>query len=318
MPGHGPLGKPGRKFNGASCRNASLVDTLGLWGVPPAGWALGSGSGAFAVDRRWYLDVNRFATRTAWAHGVMSFFARPLALAILVALLLVALVRARVAGFGGTDLDRIAALAWAVIGAALAYVVSLPVVHLVTRARPFVVMPQAAVLVTRSAGFSFPSEQTVIAGALATGIWLGRARLMAAVATLVALVIALAVVYSGIAYPGDAAAGLLIGSLVTLVLYPVAIGSLRELVHLVARSPLKSLVGGGRRRPVGPGPAAHPEQVGDSGAVRVLAPDEVRTVRTLPSGRTRATRVLPPDDEASTVRILPPEETGAGAGAAQE
>ncbi len=269
------------------------------------------------MDGRWYLDVNRFATRTAWAHGVMSFFARPLALAILVALLLVALVRARVAGFGGTDLDRIAALVWAVIGAALAYVVSLPVVHLVARARPFVVLPQAVVLVTRPAGFSFPSEHTVVAGALATGIWLGRSRLLAAVATLLALVIALAVVYSGVAYPGDAAAGLLIGTLVTLVLYPLANGSLRELVHLVARSPLKFLVGGGRRRPAGPGPAARPEQVGDSGAVRVLAPDEVRTLRVLPPDRTRATRVLPRDN-ASTVRVLPPEETGAGAGAAQE
>ncbi|MGO9964281.1 MAG: phosphatase PAP2 family protein [Acidimicrobiales bacterium] len=293
------------------------MDTLGLSGVSPAGWTLGSGPGAFAVDRRWYLDVNRFATRTAWAHGVMSFFARPLALVILAALLLAALVRARVAGFGGTDLDRIAALVWAVIGAALAYLVSLPVLHLVARARPFVAMPQAVVLVARPAGFSFPNEHTVIAGAFATGIWLGRSRLLAALATLVTLVIALAVVYSGVAYPGDAAAGLLIGTLVTLALYPVAIGPLRELVHLVARSPLKFLVGGGHRRLAGPGPAARPEQVGDSGTVRVLAPDEVRTVRILPSGRTRTTRVLPPD-ETSTVRILPPADTGAGAGAAQD
>jgi membrane-associated phospholipid phosphatase len=247
----------------------------------------------------------------------MSFFARPLALVILAVLLLVALVRARVTGFGGTDLDRIADLAWAVIGAALAYVVSLPVVHLVARARPFLVLPKAAVLVTRPAGFSFPNEHTVIAGALATGIWLGRSRVLAVLATLVALIIALAVVYSGVAYPGDAAAGLLMGMLVTLGLYPIAIGSLRELVHLVARSSLKSIVGGGRRRPVGPGPAARPEQVGDSGAVRVLAPEEVRAVRALPSGRTRTTRVLPPG-EAGTVRILPPEETGAGAGVAQE
>ena len=235
-------------------------------------------------------------------HGVMSFFARPSALVILVALLVAALVRARVAGFGGTDLDKIAALALAVIGATLAYVVSLPVVHLVAHARPFVVVPQAVVLVTKPAGFSFPNEHTVIAGALATGIWLGRARLLAALATLVALVLALAVVYTGVAYPGDTAAGLLIGTLVTLALYPIAIGSLRELVHLVARSPLKFLVGGGRRKALGPGPAARPEQVGDSGTVRVLAPDEVRTVRAMPSARTRATGTLRPD-ETGTVRI---------------
>ena len=87
------------------------------------------------MDRGWYLDVNRFATRTAWAHGLMAFFARPLALVIIAFLLLVALVRARVAGFGGTDLDRIAILLWAALGAALAYAVSLLVCLLYTSGR---------------------------------------------------------------------------------------------------------------------------------------------------------------------------------------
>lgn len=242
------------------------------------------------MDRRWYLDVNRFATRTAWAHGVIAFCARPSALVILAVLLLVSLALARVGGFGGSDLDKIAGLTWAAIGAVLAYGVSLPVVHLVGRVRPFAVMPQAAVLVARPAGFSFPNEHAVIAGAFATGLWLSRARLAAAAATLVAVVIALAVVYAGPAYPGDAAAGLLLGTLVTLVVYPFAIGSLRTLVHAVARSPLKFLVGGGRHgRPVGPGPAARPEMVGESGAVRILPPDE-----------------------AGTVPVLPPDHTGAG------
>jgi len=261
------------------------------------------------VDRRWYLDVNRFATRTAWAHGLMSFLARPVALVILAALLLLALARARIAGFGGTDLDRIAALGWAAIGAVLAYAVSLPIVHLVARARPFVVMPQAVVLVTRPTGFSFPNEHTVIAGAVATGIWLSRARLMAATATVVALLIAVAVVYAGTAYPGDAAAGLFIGTLVTIVLYPLAIGSLRELVHVIARSPMRFLVGGGHRRLVGPGPAARPEQVGDSGAVRILTPDEVvSNVQAVPPDKRRTVRMLPADDGG----------TGAGNAAAHE
>ncbi|MGD0985467.1 MAG: phosphatase PAP2 family protein [Acidimicrobiales bacterium] len=267
------------------------------------------------MDRRWYIDVNRFVTRTAWAHGVMAFFARPAVLLILAILFLAALLRARLVGFGGSDFDKIAGLGWAVVGTALAYAVSLPVVHLVARSRPFVAMPQAAVLVTKPTGFSFPNEHAVIAGAFAAGLWLSRARLTAAVATLVAIVIALAVVYTGTAYPGDAVGGLLIGTLVSLVIYPFAIGSLRALVQSVARSPLRFLVGGGHhRRPIGPGPAAHPELVGESGAVRILSPDEARTVRVLPSGRTRTARVLPPD-EASTVRILPPDEAGTGAGA---
>ena len=259
------------------------------------------------MDKRLYLDVNRFATRTAWAHGVITFLGRPSALLILAFLLLVALARARVAGFGGTDLDQIAALAWVAVGTGLAYAVSLPIVHLVGRARPFVAMPQATVLITRPTGFSFPSEHAVVAGAFAAGLWLSRARLTAAIATLTAILVAFAVVYTGTAYPGDAAAGLVLGALVSLAIYPLAIGSLRNLARAVARSPFKVLVGGGRHRgPIGPGPAAHPELVGESGAVRVLPPEE--------SG---AVRILPPE-ETGAVRILPPDKTGTGSGADTE
>ena len=240
------------------------------------------------MDRRWYLVVNRFATRTAWAHGVMAFLARPLALVILAVLLLVALVRARVTGFGGTDLDKIARLVWVAVGTALAYAVSLPVVHLVGRARPFTAMAQAVVLVTRPTGFSFPNEEAVIAGAFVTGLWLSRVPLMATASTLIAIAIALAVVYTGTAYPGDAAAGLLLGILASLVMYPLAIGSLRALVRVVARSPFKPLVGGGHRgRSVGPGPAAHPELVGESGTVRILPSHDAQAVRALPPVKTR-------------------------------
>ena len=285
------------------------------------------------MDRRWYLDVNRFAARTAWAHGVAAFFARPLALGILAFLVLIALARARVAGFGGTDIDKIAVLLWAGLGTAFAYAVSLPVVHLVARARPFAVVPSALVLLAKPTGFSFPNEHAVIASAVATGLWLSRARLLAAMATLLAIIVALAVVYSGTAYPSDAAAGLLIGTLVSLVVYPFAVGSLRALVHLVARSPLAFLVGGGRhRRPVGPGPAAHPELVGESGGFRILPsdeastgripPDRTRTVRTVPQGGTRTVRVLPTGQtgnvrivqphETSSARTVPPDKSGTG------
>ena len=154
---------------------------------------------------------------------------------------------------------------------------SILVGHLVGRVRPFVAIPQAVVLISRPGGFGFPNANAVIAGAVAAGLWLSRARLLAALATLTAVLIALAVVYTGVAYPGDALAGLLFGALVTLGVYPFAIGTLRTVVHALARSPLKPLVGGGHHgRPVGPGPAARPEPLGASGAVRILPPDESR------------------------------------------
>ncbi len=227
------------------------------------------------LDKRLYLDINRFATRTAWAHGVAMFLARPTALVILAVLFLVAMGRARSAGLGGTDLDQMAAVLWVAIGTAIAYAVSVPIAHLVGRLPPFVAMPHATVLISRPSGFSFPNEQAVIAGAVAAGLWLSRARLLATLATVMAILVSLAVVYTGTAYPGDVVAGLLLGALVTLALYPVAISSLQELARTVARSPLKVLVGGGHHpRPVGAGPAARPEPLGESGAVRILPPSE--------------------------------------------
>jgi undecaprenyl-diphosphatase len=241
------------------------------------------------VDKRLYLDVNRLSTRTAWAHGVAAFLARPSALAILAVLLVLAFVRARTGDLGGSDLDQMAALLWTVIASGLALAVSLPIVHLVGRARPFVAMPQATVLISKPTGFGFPNEHAVLAGAVAAGLWLCRAWLIAAIATLTALLIAFAVVYTGVAYPGDALAGLLLGALVTLVLYPFAIVLLRLLLHAVAQSPLKVVVGGGHHgRTVGSGPAAHPEPVGESGAVRILSSKEVTTVRILPREETDA------------------------------
>jgi len=278
------------------------------------------------MDRRLYLDVNRLAARTAWAHGVLAFFARPYALGILLVVFLAALARARMTGFGGSDIDQLAGLVWAAIATALAYAISVPSVHLVGRARPFHAVPQAAVLIAKPAGFSFPNEHAVIAAAVAAALWLSRSRLLATLATLVTVVIAFAVVYAGTAYPGDALGGLVLGALVSLALYPFAIGSLRDLAHGVARSPAQFLVGGAHHgASVGPGPAARPELVGESGAVRILPPEEVGTSKLRPIGQASPVRILPPQqpapdsilplDETGGVRIIPPDEKGAGSGA---
>ena len=187
------------------------------------------------MDQRLFLDVNRFAARTAWAHSVAAFLARPWALAVFALLVLVAMLRARAAGLGGSDLDQIAALIWVAVGAGLALAVSLPIVHLVARERPFVAMPSVVVLVPRPTGFSFPNEHAVIAGAVAAGLWLSRSYLIAALATLYAALVSFAVVYTGTAYPGDALAGLLLGAVITLGLYPFAIVFSREMVHAVGK-----------------------------------------------------------------------------------
>jgi undecaprenyl-diphosphatase len=272
------------------------------------------------MDRRLYLDLNSLAARTAWAHGVLAFFARPYALAIFALLLLLALAQARLAGFGGADVDQLAGLAWVPIGTALAYAVALPIVHLVARVRPFRAMPKAIVLVTRPSGFSFPNEHAVIAGAVAAGIWLSRSWLLAALATLVAVIVTFSVVYAGIAYPGDALGGLLLGAVVSLGLYPLAIGSLRDAVHGMARSPVRFLVGGGHHGSIGAGPAARPQLVGETGAVRILSPEEVGGTRARAVPQAGPVRILTPEEivtgsiepleETGGVRIIPPGQAG--------
>jgi hypothetical protein len=157
---------------------------------------------------------------------------------------------------------------------------------------------------------------------------LARAWLVACVATLVALLIAFATVYAGVAYPGDAGGGLLLGILVSLALYPLVIGSLRDLAHGVARSPLKILVGGGHHGgSLRPGPAAHPELVGESGAVRILSRDELGAVRNRVPPQASPIRIVPPEgagvgsilepEGTGGVRIIPPDEAGTGSGTAR-
>jgi len=223
------------------------------------------------VDKRLYLDVNRLAGESSWAHAIASLLARSGGMILLGLLVLLALWSARRRSFGGSDLDRLAAVAWVVIGTAVAFLVALPVCHLVARARPFVAVPHAAVIGARTGGFSFPSEHAVVAGATAAGLWFCGTRLIAAAASLLALAIAFSEVYIGLSYPSDVVAGLLIGIFVTLVGYPLAIGPLRAATHRLSKSPAHFLVGGGpSARSFGAGPAAHPEPVGEGGGVRIL------------------------------------------------
>ena len=150
----------------------------------------------------------------------------------------------------------------------------------------------------------------MIAGAVAAGLMAQPGQVLAAIATLVAIVLGFAVVYAGVAYPGDALAGLLLGALVSLALYPLAIGSLRDLAHgsRVRRSSSSSA--GRRGASVGPGPAARPELVGESGAVRILSPDEVGQRRPAEPEKAGPVRIVPPTDDGRELTFCIPTTPG--------
>lgn len=162
-----------------------------------------------ALDDRLLLDVNSLARHTGWLHGpVLAYATYGLAL-FAVLLLAGVLLRRR------DSTPALAAAGWAVLATLLAVGLNQPLVSGFAEARPYTVHPQLLVLASRTSDFSFPSDHAVMAGAAAAGLWL-TSRLLGAIATVAALVMAFSRVYIAAHYPWDVAAGLLFGALVAL------------------------------------------------------------------------------------------------------
>lgn len=208
------------------------------------------------MDTTWYKDVNNFAVHTGWLHGFMKVYA-VYGVGIFAVLVLGAWWYAR----SQDDPPRaVAASVWAAAGTLVAVAVNQVIVHAAARPRPYIAMPHAEVLVARSTDFSFPSDHAVTAGAAAAGLWIiarysGTAtRAIAAVGTLLALLLAFARVYVGAHYPSDVAAGLLIGAAIAVVGWLLLNAVLTAVVtRIAAYQPLRPLVASGSPR-AGGGP----------------------------------------------------------------
>jgi membrane-associated phospholipid phosphatase len=109
-----------------------------------------------------------------------------------------------------------AAAVWAPLGALAAVAINQPIVSAFHRPRPYAVLLDILVLVQRGSDPSFPSDYAVLAGAVASGLWLVSGRL-GAVAAVAAAVMAFAGVYIGALYTHDALAGLAVGNAVSVI-----------------------------------------------------------------------------------------------------
>jgi undecaprenyl-diphosphatase len=188
------------------------------------------------MDASLYRAINRLAARTGWAHPLFTAYAK-YGVVLFAVLLLAGWWLAR----SSADLDAVAVIVWAGAGAVLALGVGQLIGHAVDRARPYAVMPTAHVLITRTSDFSFPSDHATAVGAVAAGLWLANRRLGLLAAGL-AVVMTFARVYVGAHYPGDVAAGLLLGAGIAVALHPFAARMLRPLLGRLAQSPLRLFV----------------------------------------------------------------------------
>lgn len=160
------------------------------------------------LDDRVLLAINSFARNTPWLHGPMLAYAAYGV--VLFALLLLAglvLVRHR-------DSRSLAAAGWAPVATILAVGLNQPLGHLFAESRPYVTHPGLLRLASRTSDFSFPSDHSVMAGAVAVGLLLVSRRL-GIVAAVLAVLLAFARVYIAAHYPWDVLGGLVFGGGVT-------------------------------------------------------------------------------------------------------
>lgn len=139
----------------------------------------------------------------------------------------------------------------AAVLAGVSGVVALGVNHFISqavaRARPCRALAahhHLTVILTCAHDYSFPSDHSIIAGALAVGL-LFFSRRLAAVAIVLALFLAFARVYAGVHYPADVVAGLLAGGVIGVVIWFVLRAPAMALAVKLSHTPLRPLIAAG-------------------------------------------------------------------------
>jgi len=191
--------------------------------VPPA-------SGLFEA-------INDFARSTPWLHVPAEAYAK-YGIVLLAVLCLVGWWMARERD------SRAMAAALITPGAALIAVgVQQIVVKLVDEGRPYALLPDTLVLITRTTDPSFPSDHACVCGAVAAGLFFVDRRL-GWIGGIAALIMAFARVYVGAHWPLDVVAGLVLGAAIALLLMLLLQQRVAGLVEWMRGNRLHRLVAG--------------------------------------------------------------------------
>lgn len=204
-------------------------------------------AGPKGLNRRLFLDMNDFARHTPWLHTPVYLYAT-YGVLLFGALLVTGWEKARNDG----DPAKMAAALWAPAGTLLALAFAQAATLLVAQPRPYVSLPHILVLADRDGAPSFLSDHAIMAGSVAGALLLINRRL-GLIAAAAAAAMALAGVYNGAHYPGDVAAGLILGAVVAMVGYAFLEDLLTHLVQRLATTRLRPLL---TTAPVTPPPTA--------------------------------------------------------------
>jgi membrane-associated phospholipid phosphatase len=190
-----------------------------------------------SIDGSWYRSMTSFAQHTTWLQPIMKLYTTA-GIAVLCALLVLAWWSIRRRG----DQAAMGAIAWTGVGTLVCVAAGLALKQVFAETRPCLAIHVATVQACPGpADYSFPSDHTTVAVALAAGIWLAHRRL-GVLAGVLALVEGFSRVYLGQHYPHDVAAGLLLGSVIVLAGWPLARRPLAALLALLTRTPLRPLI----------------------------------------------------------------------------
>lgn len=181
-----------------------------------------------------FLGINRFAERTPWLHGFFHAIANYGILFFLILLVAGWLYARREA------VSKMAALVWAGIGTLLAVAINQPIVNHFHEARPYTNLSHILVLAHKSADFGFPSDHSVMAGAVTAGLFLVNP-ILGSVSLVFALLLAFSRVYIAAHYPYDVLTGLAVGAIVVFVGYFVLRKAIEFAITKLLKTPLQPL-----------------------------------------------------------------------------
>jgi membrane-associated phospholipid phosphatase len=179
-------------------------------------------------DDRWYRSVTEFAQDTGWLHGIMSLLT-----VALIAALAVMVLAAGWSAWRRSDRERLAGVAWTVVGTGICVLCGLLLKQVFREARPCLTLPGVTTVqpCPGPTDYSFPSDHMTVAVALAAGLWLIDRRL-GVIGAVLALLEGFSRVYLGQHYPHDVFAAIILSTLIIVGLWPLAHRILARVLRL--------------------------------------------------------------------------------------